>query len=193
MKHRKKHGTKIIVVLLVLGGSIASYLFSKWINAPVSQSVNIESDTSMMPASYSYKPVDTTFYKTKINEDYRVRTAKNPNQSDLLQIILFDATGSRLQVGITTNKLPAGGITEVGDYIFRSRSPEYERYKLQDMHLGGMAFKKSDDSELSLYITSPDGRYASITVTGPPGQLYNLSPVMKTVTEDWVWKNQSPQ
>lgn len=187
MKRQSSKRFRAILLTFFIMGAGLSYLFVLWINAPTQQKVQIEGQANALPTTRTYKPIATKYFKAKIDEAYRVRTSENPHTPELVQTILFDTSGSGMQVGVTSSHLPSEGLEAISDYKYRLHTPaSYTPYQYENMPPGAIAFKKADDTEISLFITN-SSRYASITASGTSANGTQLLALITTIMESWVW------
>lgn len=176
-----------MLVFFVVSG-VFIYQLIQWANKPVSQEIRIGNVTNDQQIPIGDQPLTTQYFESKIPENFRIQTsAASPAQANLIQVVAYEQTSGGRQVGVRSDTLPAGGITGVGDYNYRAKTPEeYTKYTNPDIPDLKHAFRKNDGTEITVFIAK-GSRYASIAVLSKsdPAKVEEL---LKKVMNNWQWK-----
>lgn len=132
----------------------------------------------------------SSYFSTILPGNLAIKTHNTkPKGSALEQLLAADASGTNSdQLAITIANLPADGLENVSDVIFRDRATDqYERVELDWAPAGVIAFQKKSNYEFSVF-WAKNGRYAAIVTSGGVDRRQSLDDTMSRVLRSWRWQ-----
>lgn len=174
---------KIIVVILLACALVGAIGFWKWASQPVEQTITIQEapDTDTPKPT----PVTTNQFKTQAPDGYKIQT--NRDTGTRLQLVAIQEAKNGLQVGITVDVLPSGGLSDVGDYKLRVSDDSYDKIESSFQPEGTTLFKHSEAPyDLTMFWTNT-GRYASISSSGAASTSQEIEALLEYIVSHWEW------
>ncbi|MCA9325220.1 hypothetical protein KDA23_04120 [Candidatus Saccharibacteria bacterium] len=115
-----------ILLAVSMVASVALIVLYRWSSEPVTTTLNSSAEVKATDTNVRYKELRTDYVTIKIPAVWTVKN--NSTRATRIQVVAFGSINPRGQIAITSDTLPAGGLSEVGDYHLRvSQTGPYER------------------------------------------------------------------
>jgi hypothetical protein len=172
-------------------------MFGRWANSPTSTMGSIQQPSAVEGEVIQIEPkaFSTSFYATKVPNNYRLKSSNEFQTGPILAQTLYSSASSEPglqiadQLGISVGEMPPEGLQGVSAVMFRSRKPDLYQPMVYDwLPSGSVAFSQiGSDAEISVFMTE-DSRYASVVVSGSSARSQPMTDVLKNVIQSWQWK-----
>ena len=158
---------------------------------PTSSSVTVVQDRSSQENNTKKnQQIRTSYYETLVAGSYTLQITTKKDPPYLVQASAINYRETVNEIGIVAGALPQEGIDGVSDYKFRqSYSEMYIAEEKEYGYTQGqlLAFRKNDQTELSIFVISPNSTYASITLTSQSPSEDKLDTVAQEILKNWKW------
>lgn len=179
----------VVVVLCVAAYGV--YLLYTWATTPTSSSITVVQQRSDQENNTEKdQQIRTSYYETLLPGSYTLQIATKKDPPYLVQASAINYRETINEIGIVSGALPQGGIDEVSDYKLRQSNSETYivengEYDFTQGQL--LAFRKNDQTELSIFVISPNSTYASITLTSQSPSEEKLGKIAQEILKSWRW------
>jgi hypothetical protein len=157
-------------------------------NASSSGTVQIGSPSKQTPSIATPLTIDSTYFTTQLPSGFHEkRRSETPSASDtLLHLLASGGQNGTQDVAITVGKLPAGGITEVGDYNLRRTQPEvYEMFNPGNLPTGAVAFRSKSGAPGFVVLWPGNTHYTELSFSGDGTTPQELHTTYLQVIQNW--------
>lgn len=181
-------------LILVVGATLA---VSHWMGGSATGTVSIGKSTAasstpaLQPAPETVH-ADTHYFSTVLPAGFTIKRNEYAPNTPLTELA-FNANSNQQTdqtVSITVGELPDGGISNLGDYMERSRnSTTYAPTTLPQAPIGAAAFRTTQ-GPAALTLIWPNGtHYAELNVSTDGGATTDqLEATYQQVMSTWQWK-----
>lgn len=197
MTRTRRHDALLVLAGLGVIVSSAASMFGRWANSPTSTMGSTQQSSAVEGEVIQIEPktFSTSFYATKVPNNYRLKSSNEFQAGPILAQTLFSGASSEPglqiadQLGVSVGEMPPEGLQGVSAVMFRTRKPDlYQPVAYDWLPSGSVAFSQmGSDAEMSVFITE-GSRYASVVVSGSSARSQSINEVLKEVIQSWQWK-----
>jgi len=168
--------------------------FYRWTMQPSLATVSSNNIGVLGDKTPATQQLSTVAFTADLTTDMTVRSQTSDTAKSIIVQLLAHSSNLKYsdQLAITVGTIPAGGLSEVTDYKYRTSNPQlYKVTPRTDLAPAAVSFTRvNDDGSHEQTIFWPDGqRYAAISVTGTFNRQTSLETMLYTLLQSWQWTN----
>jgi hypothetical protein len=181
-------GGGLVIVLC----SVAALVLNN-LSQPATGTVTVGTDQSnLAEAPAAPATITTSYFTTTLPSGYSIKN-QNETPTGPQKLATALATGGDKQqiiVAVTVGKLPADGLSGVGDYNLRAtQTASYSRTTIPGQPAGAQSFRSTARPNSLSVFWAVSGRYYEIVITSDGGDSYEkLVPVYAQIAASWATK-----
>ncbi|MFO0882166.1 MAG: hypothetical protein U0491_01835 [Candidatus Saccharimonadales bacterium] len=186
--------TKKRWVIIGIGAVLVSALVAALIimfHAPSKSVVKQPTQQSETVKNPDPIPITTAYFSTTLPPGFAIKSQEeNPNSQDLLQLVATKTHSNGQQIAINVATMGPDGINGVASYNLRAKNPaQYTPVEFGGMPIGVESFYSQTASVYEITGFWPKGNlYASISVSGAPGDRDTINKLYSQVLDGWRWR-----
>jgi hypothetical protein len=177
----------IVTIVLVL---------KHWMSGSATGTVHTGTPTATSQPSLPQAPqtttVDTPYFSSVLPAGFVIKRNQTSTATPLTELEFSANTDARTgqQVGITIGELPSGGLSNLGDYLARSKdTTTYAPATLPGLPSGAFAFRTVSSPAALAVFWLQGSRYAEVSIsTDGSATLDQLQATYQQLISTWQWK-----
>lgn len=171
----------------------AVILLQHWMNSQTSGTVQNGTATSAAQQTAAPAPqtLKTPYFTTSLPSSFVVKQRHETPDDNGVQLRLLAVTNSQTdqQFAVSVGSLPAGGISNLGDYNLRAtQTSTYAAYTPPDLPSGAVAFRTTTGPAAFTVFWTHGDRYVELALSADGSSAYQpLETTFQQIMTNWQW------
>jgi len=183
----RKQKILVAMVVLVTASALGVVALNNWANTPDSRSVRVMAVDDAQQKAPDFTDIHTPYFSTVVQTSWETHASIDEAQKTRYHLVAHAPAGGHGNLAITSDILPADGLSGVADYHLRvSQTADYSSFNDDSFPKGTKAFTHSADSSECALFMAQTGRYVSVVVSREMSFEDSLL-LLKQVLTHWEW------
>jgi hypothetical protein len=185
-------GTGVAIVAII--GIPALVLLQHWMNGPTNGSVHNGSTIGASQLATASEPqtLQTPYFTTSLPSSFGVKQRhETPDDKGvLLTLLATTSSQSDQQFAMSVGRVPAGGISSLGDYNLRAaQTGTYTSYDPPGLPTGAIAFRTTSGPAAFTVFWAHGNQYAEMALSADANTSYQpLETSFQQIMTNWQWR-----